>query len=166
MMSNPSIRQASRLHVVEVHLPLHYQLHKQWEENGWHTAPAAYHPPTQSQLSIITNQLMNRLWELWMILHLHGWKIGLGCKHSKVDQENAPVYESHDFLGQMPISSRKMLFRRYNFFMMTTIVKLGTQIQNINMRFAVEFESNSSLSRRWCTFPPIERLGCRDCRVH
>ena len=42
--------------------------------------------------------------------------------------------------------------------MMTTIVKLGTQIQNINMRFAVEFESNSSLSRRWCTFPPIERL--------
>ena len=29
MMSNPSIRHASRLHVMEVHLPLHYQLHKQ-----------------------------------------------------------------------------------------------------------------------------------------
>lgn len=25
-------------------------------------------------------------------------------------------------------------------------------------RFPVEFESNSTLSRRWCTFPPIERL--------
>ena len=36
-----------------------------------------------------------------------------GCKHSKVDQESAPVYESHDFLGQTPISSSKMLF---NFF--------------------------------------------------
>lgn len=29
MMSNPSIRQASRLYVMEVHLSLHYQLHKQ-----------------------------------------------------------------------------------------------------------------------------------------
>jgi hypothetical protein len=54
-----------------------------------------------------------------------------GCKHSKVDQESAPVYESHDFLGQTPISRSKM----FNFFfMMTSIVKLGTQIQNINMR--------------------------------
>jgi hypothetical protein len=55
-----------------------------------------------------------------------------GCKHSKVDQESAPIYGSHDFLGQMPISSNKMLFNF--FFMMTSIVKLGTQIQNINMR--------------------------------
>jgi hypothetical protein len=30
-------------------------------------------------------------------------------KHSKVDQESAPVYISHDFLGQTPISSSKML---------------------------------------------------------
>jgi hypothetical protein len=37
----------------------------------------------------------------------------IGCKHSKVDQESAPVYGSHDFLGQTPISSSKMLF---NFF--------------------------------------------------
>ena len=39
----------------------------------------------------------------------HGLMIG--CKHSKVDQKNAHVYKSHDFLGQMPISSSKMLFR-------------------------------------------------------
>ena len=31
-------------------------------------------------------------------------------KHSKVDQTSAPVYESCGFLGQMPISSSKMLF--------------------------------------------------------
>ena len=36
-----------------------------------------------------------------------------GCKHSKVDQESAPVYESHDFLGQTPISSSNMLFKKY-----------------------------------------------------
>ena len=35
----------------------------------------------------------------------------LGCKHSKVDQTSAPVYESRGFLGQMPISSSKMLFK-------------------------------------------------------
>ena len=34
-----------------------------------------------------------------------------GCKHSKVDQKNALVYKSHDFLGQTPISSSKMLFK-------------------------------------------------------
>ena len=38
-----------------------------------------------------------------------------GCKHSKVDQTNAPVHESDDFLGEMPISSSKMLFRIYSF---------------------------------------------------
>ena len=39
-----------------------------------------------------------------------------GCRHNKVDQESAPVYESHDFLGQMPIlSSSKMLFKIYIF---------------------------------------------------
>ena len=38
-----------------------------------------------------------------------------GCKHSKVDQESVPVYESHDFLGQTPISSSKMLFKIYIF---------------------------------------------------
>ena len=48
-----------------------------------------------------------------------------------MDQESAPVYESHDFLGQMPKSSSKMLLYIY---MMTSIVKLGTQIHNINMR--------------------------------
>ena len=32
-----------------------------------------------------------------------------GCKHSKVDQTSAHVYESRGFLGQMPISSSKML---------------------------------------------------------
>ena len=37
------------------------------------------------------------------------------CKHSKVDQESVPVYESHDFLGQTPISSSKMLFKIYIF---------------------------------------------------
>ena len=51
-----------------------------------------------------------------------------GCKHSKVDQESAPVYKSHDFLGQTPISSSKMLFKNILFLMMTSIVKLGTQI--------------------------------------
>ena len=39
-----------------------------------------------------------------------------GCKHSKVDQESAPVYESHDFLGQTPISSNQMLFNIYILF--------------------------------------------------
>jgi hypothetical protein len=34
-----------------------------------------------------------------------------GCKHSKVNQESAPVYGSHDFLGQTPISGSKMLFK-------------------------------------------------------
>jgi hypothetical protein len=38
-----------------------------------------------------------------------------GCKHSKVDQESAPVYGSHDFLGQTPVSSSKMLFKMYTF---------------------------------------------------
>ena len=38
-----------------------------------------------------------------------------GCKHSKVDQESAPEYESHDFLGQMPISCSKMLVKIYSF---------------------------------------------------
>ena len=38
-----------------------------------------------------------------------------GCKHSKVDQESAPVYESRDFLGQTLISSRKMLSKIYYF---------------------------------------------------
>ena len=33
-----------------------------------------------------------------------------GCKHSKVDQTSAPVYESRGFLCQTPISSSKMLF--------------------------------------------------------
>jgi hypothetical protein len=39
--------------------------------------------------------------------------LAMGCKHSKVDQESAPVYENHDFLGQTPISSSKMLFKIY-----------------------------------------------------
>ena len=34
-----------------------------------------------------------------------------GCKHSKVDQTSAPVYESRGFLGQTPINSSKMLFK-------------------------------------------------------
>ena len=34
-----------------------------------------------------------------------------GCKHSKVDQTSAPVYERHGFFGQTPISSSKMLFK-------------------------------------------------------
>ena len=38
-----------------------------------------------------------------------------GWKHSKVDQESAPLYESHDILGQTPISSSKMLFKIYSF---------------------------------------------------
>ena len=37
--------------------------------------------------------------------------VGLGCKHSKVDQTSVPVYESSNFLGQMPISSSKMFFK-------------------------------------------------------
>ena len=37
--------------------------------------------------------------------------IGPECKHSKVDQTSAPVYESRGFLGQRPISSSKMLFK-------------------------------------------------------
>jgi hypothetical protein len=32
-----------------------------------------------------------------------------------VDQESAPVYKSHDFLGQSHISSIKMLFKIYYF---------------------------------------------------
>ena len=52
----------------------------------------------------------------------------LGCKHSKVDQTSAPVYKSRGFLGQRPISSSKMLFKNDYFFMMTSIVKVGTQI--------------------------------------
>ena len=35
----------------------------------------------------------------------------LGCKHIKVDQTSARVYESCGFLGQRPISSSKMLFK-------------------------------------------------------
>ena len=34
-----------------------------------------------------------------------------GCKHSKVNQTSAPVYESRGFLGQTPISSSKMLLQ-------------------------------------------------------
>ena len=34
-----------------------------------------------------------------------------GYKHSKVDQKSALIYKSRDFLGQMPTSSSKMLFR-------------------------------------------------------
>jgi hypothetical protein len=34
-----------------------------------------------------------------------------GCKHGKVDQKSAPPYDNHDFLGQTPISSSKMLFK-------------------------------------------------------
>ena len=43
------------------------------------------------------------------------------CKHSKMDQTSAPVYESRGFLDQILISSRF-------FFMITSIVTLGTQI--------------------------------------
>ena len=42
-------------------------------------------------------------------------KVFGGCKHSKVYQKSAPVLESHDFLGQMPISSSKMLYKIYYF---------------------------------------------------
>ena len=42
------------------------------------------------------------------------WSWGGGlvvvCKHSKVDQTSAMVYESRGFLGQRPISNSKMLF--------------------------------------------------------
>ena len=69
------------------------------------------------------------------LLHRLVERIDHGCKHSKVDQDSAPVYESHDFLDQMPISSSKMLLYVY-IFMMTSIVELGTQIHNINMRFS------------------------------
>ena len=48
-----------------------------------------------------------------------------GCKHSKVDQKNAPVYKSHDFLGQMPISSSKCGFKLIVYH---DVVKLDTQI--------------------------------------
>jgi hypothetical protein len=34
-----------------------------------------------------------------------------GCKHGKVDQKSALLYDNHDFLGQTPISSSKMLFK-------------------------------------------------------
>ena len=34
-----------------------------------------------------------------------------GCKHSKVDQTSAPVFESRGFLGQTPISSSKPLLK-------------------------------------------------------
>jgi hypothetical protein len=67
-------------------------------------------------------------------LHVNPILFVIGCKHSKVDQESALVYGSHDFLGQTPISSSKMLFKFFFFFLMTSIVELGTQIQNINMR--------------------------------
>ena len=33
------------------------------------------------------------------------------CKHSKIDQKNALIYKSHVFLGQMPISSSKILLK-------------------------------------------------------
>jgi hypothetical protein len=45
----------------------------------------------------------------------HVFVYTIGCKHSKVDQESAPVYESHDFLGQTPISGGKMLFKIFIF---------------------------------------------------
>ena len=35
----------------------------------------------------------------------------LWCKHSEVDQTSAPLYESRGFLGQMPISSSRMLLK-------------------------------------------------------
>ena len=37
--------------------------------------------------------------------------MSIRCKHSKVDQTSAPVYESRGLLGQRPISSSKMLFK-------------------------------------------------------
>ena len=45
-----------------------------------------------------------------LVLYCAHYIRGSGCKHSKVDQTSAPVYESRDFLGQRPISSSKMLF--------------------------------------------------------
>jgi hypothetical protein len=57
------------------------------------------------------------------------------CKHSKLDQKNAPAYGNHDFFGQMPMSSSKMLFN--SFFMMTFNAKLGTQIQSINIKSSI-----------------------------
>ena len=35
---------------------------------------AANHSPTRRWLSIITNQLMDIIWKLWMISHLYGWQ--------------------------------------------------------------------------------------------
>ena len=49
-------------------------------------------------------------WGHWLNMH-HIMTFVLGCKHSKVDQTSAPIYESRGFLGQMPISSSKMLFK-------------------------------------------------------
>ena len=48
--------------------------------------------------------------------YVFGWRIeNHGCKHSKVDQKSIVVYESHDFLGQTPISSSKMFYKIYLF---------------------------------------------------
>jgi hypothetical protein len=50
------------------------------------------------------------IWNLYSsnCLHYHS---ASGCKHGKVDQKSAPLYDNHDFLGQTPISSSKMLFK-------------------------------------------------------
>ena len=40
-----------------------------------------------------------------------GFVLPMGCKHSKVDQTSALLYESHGFLGQTSISSSKILFK-------------------------------------------------------
>ena len=51
-------------------------------------------------------------------------------KNSKVVQKNALVYESHDFLGQMPTCQVAVkCYLNGLFFMMTYIVMLGTHIE-------------------------------------
>ena len=43
-----------------------------------------------------------------MVLHII---IVSGCKHDRVDQKNALVYQDHNFLDQRPKSNSKALFK-------------------------------------------------------
>ena len=54
-----------------------HQLDNPWEKSGWQTATSASHPPPCGGLSFIINQLVDAILDLWMILYIYGWQIGM-----------------------------------------------------------------------------------------
>ena len=45
------------------------------KKSWWWVMATVGHPPTQSWLSDVIDQLIDKIWKLWMILGLHGWKV-------------------------------------------------------------------------------------------